>query len=43
MTAFGQPVKYEVAEKAEIMTLERLDRMMTYEVEKLFNNTDSNE
>lgn len=43
MTEFGQPVKYEVAEKAEIMTLERLDRMMTYEVEKLFNNTDSNE
>ena len=43
MTDFGQPVKYQKAEDICVMTEEKLDRMMTREVEKIFNISNTNE
>lgn len=43
MTDLGQPVKYQKAEDICVMTEEKLDRMMTREVEKLFNISNTNE
>ena len=43
MTDFGQPVKYKKAEDICVMTEEKLDRMMTREVEKIFNISNTNE
>ena len=43
MTDFGQPVIYQKADDICVMTEEKLDRMMTREVEKLFNTSSTNE